>query len=191
MEKLKTLSIKFSDSNPEFIILQDKFYIKREECDSFIKRYDFALGDGIYTLKRISNELYLFSYGEIEWRIQCDIPHLFSVISKVKVPTVVKIEKFQMRTHPFPVRNWSQILFHENLDKRAYAPIKRIMSEKRHLLEDLKGFLSRYLDNARVYADGWGKYDFYFDGRNIENGCGFNGGFIYHDYDGGKMSIHT
>jgi len=186
---MENLIVRFG-GNPNFLVLNNSVHISPEECALMAKDFYAVMSYGNYTLKRFGNELVLFNYKEIEFELSANLEHLFTVLSKVKVPVTLDLSKFQKsKCQPFEVKSWAKLLFSQNLDTSAHVTIKRIMREKPDLLGKVKEFLSSYIESAKIYADYWGKYDLAFNGR-YDGGCGFNGACIYHE-NSNTMSVHT
>jgi hypothetical protein len=127
--------------------------------------------------------------------IHTDTFHLLKVLNDLqerKVPrAVVDTETLHRRQQPgWPRLTVGQIARHTNLrGQEYYGKTLRLFHDRlqggERTFNDLMNDLSRIVSTALLYACGG---EFYFDGRNVPNGCGFNGGVILHQ---NRYGIHT
>lgn len=177
----------------DIVIINDCVYFNRENLKGFIELGQGAVSDWSYTLKAYDRKLILFFDTKIifEYR-NIDIQKLFSAFdrfhSKKNVDFDLKKFAFNRESPKNETKSWAKLIFTKFIDKSAHEVIKKIKNEKPHLLPQVKEFLNRHYCKANVYSDHM-KYSFYFDGR-MQDGCGYNGGLIYHDYND-SLSVHT
>lgn len=127
--------------------------------------------------------------------IYCDTFKLLGILRTLHKRQVRKtvIETDRLST----VKSWPEFTVgemarHTNLIGREYLgkTLKHFrdgLNGGDRTFQDLKRDLSRLLTCAHVYAHG---DEFYFDGRHLPNGCGYNGGVILHTRSN-TYGIHT
>lgn len=108
---------------------------------------------------------------------QCDLPLGRAEINldKFKIPNIQQrvLAVMEMAKHPNAKGDFA---------KTVAFMVKKL---KPDFVPKLYRDLSRFLGQAVVYGN---RDEFYFDGRKMKGGCGFNGGFILH---GNEYGIHT
>jgi hypothetical protein len=102
----------------------------------------------------------------------------------------VCLDSFHFPRCPRPCLTVMQIVHHANVEPDSrlqfIATLREFMQAlPREQKPRLLATLSSYVPHARFYAS---RGEFYFDGRNMPDGVGFNGGIILRD---GAFSVHT
>ncbi len=118
-----------------------------------------------------------------------DAQKLFAHMLKLrekKLEAIIDLERLRVPHHPTRILTFTQMCRHVNARHEMAKTIKYFHSRlKAEYWPRLVEVLSRYLPQAIIYGHG---DEFYFDGRRITGGCGFNGGIILH---GDEFGIHT
>lgn len=110
------------------------------------------------------------------------------ILRSKKLGHKASITQFRSPDYVPPLYTVQQLLQHDNIRNPEDWP--ETLKTFRRGMPDAKWWrlmeqLSHYIDRALIYGH---KDEFYFDGRRLPNGLGFNGGIILREAD---FSIHT
>jgi hypothetical protein len=125
--------------------------------------------------------------------IYCDTFKLLNILRTLHDRQVrrAEIETDRLNTvAPPPVFTIGELAKHPNLADRdrlgrTLNRFRKALQGGERTFAQLMRDLSRLITSAKLFPN---DDEFYFDGRRLENGCGFNGGVILH---GNSYGIHT
>lgn len=176
-------------------------YLSITEIEHLFKNYYGCVSDINYVVKRYPNKLLVFYDEKLTWKCNMNTERFLKVL--LDLPLIVKeviyrntyYRDFEIDTdsfdrypdYSFPDYNWMDILKHHNFMPDALRALRNASKLPKPYVLQLKQKLIQVIDHAIIMPDSYGKncLDFYFDGRNIPDGCGYNGGIIFHgSHDG-------
>lgn len=145
-----------------------------------------------YTIRRIENKLIVWYNEKQTFCETFNVTKFFKAVRKLplKKEFTLNLSSFEIERSKEPVNKTAmEIINDPHFDKSALVPF--LNGAKKGFLSELKNKLGGLIDAATICADSYSnsEMNFYFNGR-IPNGCGYNGGIIYHSYCN-SYSIHT
>lgn len=162
------------------------------ECESLINNSYGCVSDIAYTIKEMGNKLIIFYEDRCTWKANFNVKRFFEVCLKIPVVKInnYSYKEYEMDTdsfqrypdYSFPEYTVMQIVKHRNFSKSAIIPLKNAFRLPKPYFLQLKRKINQLIDHAVIYPDSYSRDElsFSFNGRGIIDGCGYNGGLIFH-----------
>jgi hypothetical protein len=162
-------------------------YLFHEEIERLSKDSWGVACDLSHTVRANGHRLFFYHEDQVLFSGRLDTKAFFTACMKIPTgkPVEMDVKSFnKIRMYGPDVMNTVQLINHPNFNKSCIHVLRN--AAVKGWLWQLQPILSRYVQAAEVFPDGYGKDEmsFYFNGR-MPGGCGYNGGIIFHGaYDG-------